>query len=306
MEQQIQASAFYKSRGFSGRMSESFKFLEKNLKQILQVSIIGLLPFCALSAYVQTMLPQILAVDMVVIGWGLALVCLNLLTSLYFHSFIYAMLQKYAELDYVPTLKLKDWWSLVKKKLGRVFLYNVFISILVMVCIAVVMIPFIISMSGMSAQSETPVAFPMWGVITSLVLFLLLVVGVVPLCLLPSFYLLTPASLMGSFVRSYKIGLPHWGALFGMLLLTLIFAGIMSTVGGLPYYITVMIDRLVVLTDGGASGLPFYYNGLRWVLALLMEVVAYYATLLLIVPMAFQYASLVVMKQEKEQASQLA
>ena len=57
MDEQLQTSPLYKSRGFSGRLLESFKFLEKNFKQIFKISILGLVPVSVLSALTMTFFP---------------------------------------------------------------------------------------------------------------------------------------------------------------------------------------------------------------------------------------------------------
>ena len=119
MDEQLQTSSLYKSRGFSGRLSESFKFLEKNFKQIFKVSILGLIPIGVLSALTMTFFSIQQMEGPMAIVWLSLMVCFSLVASLYFHSFVYAMLEKYGELGYVPSMKLKAWWPLMKKKMGR-------------------------------------------------------------------------------------------------------------------------------------------------------------------------------------------
>lgn len=120
---------------------------------------------------------------------------------------------------------------------------------------------------------------------------------------MPNFYLLGSQSLMGSFTQSYKLGVPHWGSMFGIALLTLILTIIGEMLGALPYYITVLVDYLIALAaeDGNTVTLPFYYVSMRVTFAFLASVIAYYASLLIVVPMAFQYASLITMRKEKEE-----
>lgn len=302
MDELLQTSSLYKSRGFSGRLSESFKFLEKNFKQIFRISIYGLIPICVLSSLLVTFFPlQTMDGSMAFVTLFL-LLCFSLAASLSFHSYIYAMLEKYGEVGYVPVMKLKGWWPLMKKKMGRVLLFDLFMGIFVSVCLSIVMIPWLMSSVSMLTGAE-PASASLWGIILSLILFLIFIFALIPLCLMPGFYMLGSKSLMKSFTLSYKIGVPHWGSVFGIGLLTSILLLIVSVLGSLPYYITEMIDYLVALAsqDGEEATLPFYYQLLRFLFAFLSAVISYYASLLLVVPMAFQYASLVTMDKEKEQ-----
>lgn len=301
MDEQLQTSPLYKSRGFSGRLLESFKFLEKNFKQIFKISILGLVPVSVLSALTMTFFP-IQAMDgWMVVVWCLLMMFFALVASLYFHSFVYVMLEKYGELGYVPCMKLKAWWPLMKKKMGRILLYDLFMAAFVMICILIVFAPFIISATSMDAELATG-SMPVWGIALSLLLFLGFTFAFVPLFLMPNFYLLGSESLMGAFTSSYRLGIPHWGSMFGIALFTLILAFIGEALGALPYYITELINYLIALSaeDGNMVTLPFYYLSLRIVFAFLASIATYYASLLVVVPMTFQYASLVTMKKEKE------
>jgi len=301
MDEQLQTSFLYKSRGFSGCLSESFKFLEKNFKQIFKISIFGLVPVGILSALTMTFLP-IQKMDGWMVGvWFFLMMAFSLVASLYFHSLAYAMLEKYGEVGYVPSMKLKAWWPLMKKKMSRILLYDLFLAAFVVICLSVVFVPFVISVTPVA---EAPVAesFPVWGVALSLLLFFGFVFVVVPLLLMPNFYLLGSESLKGAFTQSYKLGVPYWGSVFGIALFTFILAFIGEMLLGLPYYITELINYLVALSagEGNMVTLPFYYLSLRIIFAFLASVATYYASLLIVVPMAFQYASLVTMKKEKE------
>lgn len=300
MDEQLQTSALYKSRGFSGRLSESFKFLEKNFKKIFKISIFGLIPIGVLSALTVTFLPLQKMDGLMVLVWFFLMICCSLLASLYFHSFIYAMLEKYGELGYVPSMKLKAWWPLMKKKMGRVFLCDLFLGIFFGVSLMIVFIPLILSSVSMFTASPTA-SLPVWGPLLSLFLFLVFVFVAIPLFLMPNFYLLGSESLMSSFTQSYKLGVPHWGSMFGIALFTLILYFVAGILGGLPYYVTELIDYLIALAaeDGNVVTLPFYYLTMRMTFAFLMAIIGYYASLMVVVPMAFQYASLVTIKKEK-------
>ncbi len=305
MNEQFQTSVLYKSRGFSGRLSESFKFLERNFKQIFKISILGLIPVGTLSAFTLTFMPVQSMDGMLVLVWLLIMLVLSLAASLYFHSFIYAMLEKYGELGYVPSMKFKAWWPLMKKKMGRVLLCNLFLGIFSVVCLLVVFIPYILSTASI-AESSVPVSVPLWGPLLSLLFFIVFFFVFIPLLLMPNFYLLGRESLMGSFTQSFKLGIPHWGSMFGIALLAFILSFIAEILGGLPFYVTELVNYLIALSaeDGNMVTLPSYYVMMRVAFAFLMSVIGYYASLIVLVPMAFQYASLVTMKKEKEMAEQ--
>ena len=82
MDEQLQTSSLYKSRGFSGRLSESFKFLEKNFKQIFKVSILGLIPIGVLSALTMTFFSILHKEGPMAIVWLSLMVCFSLVASL--------------------------------------------------------------------------------------------------------------------------------------------------------------------------------------------------------------------------------
>ncbi len=333
MDEQLQSTVLYKSRGFSGRLSEGFKFLEKNFKQIFKISIIGLLPVSMLSALTMVFnknlnqkykknkkkkkpvsflsaltmvfLPVHLLDGMMVVVWFLLMIVFALLASLYFDSFIFSMLEKYGEVGFVPVMKLKGWWPLMKTKLTRVLLCDVVVGIFMAISLLIIFMPYIAGLSLTEPAAESAAvssSLPVWSVVMTILLAIVFIVAWIPLALMPNFYLLGNRSLMGSFVRSFKLGFPHWGAMFGMVLFALIMFAITELFGGLPYFITQMMDYLIALAaeDGNVAVLPFYYVILKIVLALIMVLVSSYASLFIVVPLAFQYASLVTMEKEKK------
>lgn len=59
MENIEHLSTFYKRRGFSGRLSGGYKFLEKNLQTILRVGSFILVPYAVILAFAMTWLMDI-------------------------------------------------------------------------------------------------------------------------------------------------------------------------------------------------------------------------------------------------------
>lgn len=294
----------YKSRGFSGCVSESFKFLEKNFRQIFKVSIAGLALVGVLSVLVMTCFPVYVGGWMAAVRLLLA-VCCSLAASVYFHSLVYAMLEKYGESGYVPSMKWKAWLPLMRKKTGRVLRVDLFVGIFVCIGLAIACVPLAADMMPADAEAASQ-SFPVWGAALSLLLFFGFVFAVVPLFLMPASYLLGKMPLKSAFVSSYRLGVPHWGAVFGLALFSYLLAAIGETLGAMPYYITEVIQYFVALSvnEGDAAALPAYFLPLRALTAFVASLVAYYASLLVLVPMAFLYASLVAKRREQEQETE--
>ncbi len=303
MENIEQLSAFYKRRGFTGRLFGGYVFLEKNFRTILRTSSFVLIPYAVLMAiglvWLSDSLQKVAAsADVAALAatpgvwadfiWPVALrglICFVIMLAgmCFWQALVFGMFRKYVELGYIPSLKITAWYSWMSRDIWRYFLYALFVIFFWVV---------IESIGYMLAIINT------WLVLVMLPV--MLYCGVIFL-LFPYFYMIERETLWDAFLHAFRKGTPVWGTTFSIGLVTGIIVGILVIVCSMPMYITVMIDNLVAkgTADGNVADLPSYYVALKVVCYALYMYAVSLGLLCIEAPLLFHYASVVASDKEK-------
>ncbi|MEG2573860.1 MAG: hypothetical protein RSA44_04265 [Bacteroides sp.] len=288
MDTQISQTAFFKSRSLAGRLSASFQFINKNFSLLLKLSSFILLPMAVLSALYMAVYPSnstFVGVS-VVQTIAFALVGIVCFVSFFlFNSFLYSVIQKYAELGVVPNLTLKNMKLLLitnAKKLLLIWLVFAALFILygALVC-------------GLAYLS-------LYTLLLTIPLFFFLIM---PLSYTNFIYLYEGTSIVASFKKSFKLGLPSWGSIFVIVLLMGCLAALFQLIVSLPWMSLMMAASFanVSMLQGDVVSLPGYFGVLVFFLSFISVLLSSLSSIIVTIPMAFQYASVEASRREREQ-----
>ena len=304
MENIEQLSAFYKRRGFIGRLFGGYVFLEKNFRTLLRVGSYVLVPYAILMAVAMGWLSDTMrdavsvangaawttpaggapAAIMGQIAVPAAVCCLiSLVGMCIWQALSFGMFRKYVELGYVPSLKMKAWFTGITRDVWRYFLLLLFLLFF-------------------------------WAVVTALLYMLVTVncwLGLVMLpvmlycsvifLLFPYFYMMERETLWDAFLHAFRRGTPAWGTTFSIALVTGIIVGIFTLICSMPMYITAIVDNLVAkgAMDGNVSDLPSYYSLLKVGCYAICLYAGALAMLFVEAPLLIHYGSVVAPDKEK-------
>ena len=303
MENIEQLSAFYKRRGFTGRLFGGYMLLEKNFSTILRTGSFVLIPYAIVMAVslvwlfdtIQTVVsPANMAAWMQTPGafadallpvamQGLVCFLVLLIGMCVWQALVFGMFRKYMELGYVPSMKMKAWFSWMSRDIWRYFLYALFSLFFWIVVEAILYM--LVTVNGWLGLVMLPV------MLYCAVIFLLF----------PYFYMIERETLWDAFLHAFRKGTPTWGTTFSIGLVAGIIVGVFTLICSMPMYVTVLIDNLVAksIIDGNVPELPSYYVALK----ILCYAIYVYAGALGMVfvesPLLFHYASVVSPDKEK-------
>lgn len=289
MEKSTTSTFVYKRRGFMGRISEGFRFLEHHFRLLLRISALVAVPSALLLALVLVVFRTDIALTFLSADeagqwfWGLVFV-IALAGCVCWNGLMYTVFQQYVSLGYVPSLAYRAWAGRLSGNLWRVFLYVLFIGFVQLVFMALLYMCYMVSVY--------------------LAVFLLFVwlFCMVPLAVMPYYYMIDRIPLWFAFLKSYRRGVPLWGGIFGLLVLTGIFYGVVVFIGNLPLLIIQAVNYFATLgqIQGEVIDLPGYYVVLAGFLIALGMVVNFCAVWMVRAPLFYQYVSLVADEQAEE------
>lgn len=294
MENIEQLSAFYKYRGFSGRLADGFSFFTKNFKTVMVTSAFILVPLTVVLAIVAGLFFP-LGMGTATAGSALStsywvvqalIVVLLLLGVSVWGAALFAMYRQYIDLGYVPSWKAKVWLGYMKCDIWRFFLFVLFLVFIWAV------------LSSLIAIVATRWIW-IWLVCLPVLVYLDVIFS-----LIPYYYMIDRMTLWDSILHAFRKGTRSWGTTFGILLFANIVAGFLMLIVSLPCIITVVVDALAArsLAMGGEADLPSYYVALRILCYALCFYASFLGYWLTTGALLFQYASLSARDKEKELA----
>lgn len=277
--------------------------LEKNFSTILRTGSFVLIPYAIVMAVslvwlfdtIQTVVsPANMAAWMQTPGafadallpvamQGLVCFLVLLIGMCVWQALVFGMFRKYVELGYVPSMKMKAWFSWMSRDIWRYFLYALFSLFFWIVVEAILYM--LVTVNGWLGLVMLPV------MLYCAVIFLLF----------PYFYMIERETLWDAFLHAFRKGTPTWGTTFSIGLVAGIIVGVFTLICSMPMYVTVLIDNLVAksIIDGNVPELPSYYVALK----ILCYAIYVYAGALGMVfvesPLLFHYASIVSPDKEK-------
>ncbi len=303
MENIEQLSAFYKRRGFIGRLFGGYVLLEKNFRTLLRAGSFVLVPYAVLMAIGLVWLSDTMRDaasstnmaawmtgkgDWAAVVWPVvmpaAACCLVFLVGMcVWQALMFGMFRKYIELGFVPSLKMKAWFSWMGRDVWRYFLYILFTMFFWMV-VAAILYMF--------------VTINRW---LGLVMLPVMLYFAVTLILFPYFYMIERETLWDAFLHAFRRGTPVWGTTFSIRLFTCIIVGIFTLICSMPMCITMIVDNQVVwsVMDGNVPDLPSYYVFLKVGCYAIYLYANALGMIFIEAPMLFHYASVILPEKEK-------
>ncbi len=267
---------FYKVRTLAGRLSAGMKFINDNLRLLLKLSAPIILPVALAASFYALFLHEISrsvpvwAVCTLLFA-GIILIGGSLTVSLWF-----ALLEKYQESGYLPPYRLKDLKVLLPTGFKRAFRMVFFLFVLY------------------SVWASLFFFMGLWSIYTWFVLIPVSIFMLVPFSLYPYVYMLGKKKLIASLKEIFRIGIRYWGSTFAIILVMGTLVWLAQTIVSLPFGVMaeVQVRAEIAALTGEPSSLPFYFPGLMVVLGLVSFCFSYFLSLLLVVPLAFQYGSM--------------
>lgn len=300
MNDQISKIEFFKLHSLSGKLSDSFKFINGNFNVLVKLSSYILLPlalFLGLFTIVQnkiTDVQMLMSLPKEEFITFLVLCLLGLIVTLFgvsiFASLIYTLIREYQVRDSISFLSLRD----IKKPL----IANAKkIWILLPVFILIFIIFFVLT--GVLAKLS------LYTLIVTVPLFFILSI---PLAYTGYIYIYEDIKAFPAIWKSYKIGMPTLGSAFAVALFSSIFIFIICVISSMPFLIASIVNNLSivsVLEGGDVSTLPGYFSILLYVLAVFSIYVHYISQIFFMVAMGLQYFSTTASRAEKLEENQI-
>lgn len=275
----------FKSRSLVGRLAASFRFLNDNLSLFLRLGTYVLLPMAVVEAlylaFFRPVSPE--GGDVVAMVAGAIAGIVVVAGHCFFGSLVFTLLKKQAELGGLPAYRLKDLKAPLLANARKVFSCSLLLFAIGLLCgvLAVVL------------AMLTP-----WTLVLTLPLLLFVMV---PLSYTIYIYIFEETTLLSALVKSFKLGVPAWGATFAVLLVSFLVALIIQVVAVLPWYTALMVDHLAYLSQmrGEAVALPGFFSYLMFFLALVGILISSIANTIAMSAMAFQYGSAETKRKEQ-------
>lgn len=267
----------FKSRSLAGRLSASFKFLNANLSLLLRLGTYIVLPVAVVEALYMAFFG---AVPQAGAGAGyLAASAVAFLVavagSCFFSSLVYTLLRGHAETGSLPAYRLKDLKQPLLANARKVFFSGLLLFAVGLLCGALAV--------GLAVLTPYTLILTV-----PLAVFIL-----VPLGYLTYIYIFEDVPLTAAVVKSYKLGIPTWGAAFSVLLISYLLALVIQVVACLPWYTAVMVENLAYVAQMRGEGgvLPGFFPYLMFFLVLAGTLISFLANMLVLSAMGYQYGS---------------
>ena len=299
MNNQISKIEFFKLRSLSGKLSDTFKFVNENLNVLVKLSSYILLPLALLLGLFIVVQNKITDMRMLMslpegelitlFAFGLLGILVALLGVSIFVALIYTLIHEYQVRDSISLLSLRDI-----KKLLIVNIKKIWHLIPVFILIFAVFLVF----TGVLAKLS------FYTLIVTIPLFFILSI---PLSYTGYIYLYEDIKLFPAVWKSYKIGMPTLGSSFAVVLFSAIFIFIICIVSSMPFWVASIVNNLSIVSvlGGDTPTLPGYFSILLYVLAVFSIYVHYISQIFLIIAMGFQYFSTTVSCAEKLEENQV-
>ncbi len=282
-------SPLFKSRSVLGRLSASFKFINDHAGLLLRVGGIALLPASLLWA-VYAAVEASIASGSGVAGWQIAvgvivlLVCLALFCG--FQSLLYVWIKQFSDGEMRVEYAWKHLLEPMKRYAGRLLSADIVLAVVLLLCLVLGWGLFLLSPYTLIAT--LPFAF-----------FVL-----VPFSYLAPVYILDNCSFSAALVKSLRMGLPTWGAMFAVSLVAWVVCGLVTFVGVLPFALGIAAMLSSFADFSTEVLLPVYFPFLIFLFAALGVWVAGLAHSLVTVAAVFQYGSAEARRQEWKEENQ--
>lgn len=188
---------------------------------------------------------------------------------------IYTLFYKYARSGSLPEYRLKDLKQALIVDAKKIFLYGLVIFVIGTLCGILILL--LLSLSPYTLILTIPLA-----------LFVLL-----PFSYTPFVYILEETSLINAIIKSFKLGIPTWGAIFAIRFISSFIVFIIQLIVCLPWLMGLMVNSYatIAVMSGETVVLPGFFPFLMFFLVTIALLISYLTNVLIISAMAFQYGS---------------
>ena len=281
-------SLLFKSRSVLGRLSASFKFVNDHIGLLLRVGGMALLPVSLLCGVYVAIMSSLASGG--VAGWQVFVGGIVLLARLVllcgFRSLLYVWLGQYADGKVCVEYSWKQLFEPMKRYAGRLLGAGVVSVVAVLACLA--FCGGLFMLSPYTLIGTLPV-----------VLFVL-----VPFAYLPAVYVFDGCSLGAALVKSFRRGVPTWGAMFAVSLVAWVVCSLIAIVGSLSAIVGSLAVIFSLADFSSEAVLPVYFPFLMFFFAVMAVWISSMAHSLVIVAGVFQYGSVEASQREWEEENQ--
>ena len=277
MADQIYNLELFKSRSVLGRLFAAFRFVNNNLRVFLKLGTYLLLPMVVILALYNVLFITGLQDKTSAGYWIVTIISFLILIAgtCCFNSLIYTLFYKYARSGSLPEYRLKDLKQALIVNAKKIFLYGLVIFVIGTLCGILILL--LLSLSPYTLILTIPLA-----------LFVLL-----PFSYTPFVYILEETSLINAIIKSFKLGIPTWGAIFAVRFISSFIVFIIQLIVCLPWLMGLMVNSYatIAVMSGETVVLPGFFPLLMFFLVTISLFISYLTKVLIISAMAFQYGS---------------
>lgn len=287
MEQQSTKIKFYVRRTFGEKLNATFDFIKQNWKPLFKYTTYFILPICLIQAFFLNKsmgwMTAIFAATTDIYGmdgynqtYYFLGIFLNIIGSTVLVSPVYAIMQLYNNTPgRLENITFNDLKPYVFHNMGRYLL-----SMIVVVIFGIIFGAIFVALA-VSLQL-------MWFV---LLLYIVMLIVYIPLSLIVPIMIFERISLGKAFVKSFKLGFPTWGGIFGVWFVMGILYSILAGVVMIPFMVVYLVNYFMGISDTTliAETSTFYSIGM-YLLGILSIYGAYLFMILPVIGIAYQYA----------------
>jgi hypothetical protein len=280
---------FYRIRTFGEKLNVTFDFFREAWKPLFKFTLYLILPICLIQSFgINSIMrfsfrmgalqgfDQLSDIWSFGINYGVYMLC-AIVGSCLLSALIYTLMQEYERRETrLLNIEIQDFKDLLIKNLWKMLRMSLFfIGIILLVALIV----------GILA------AMSLWTMVLTIPAVLVgLIVAMVPLSLVPAFYVFEDMPLEATIRKAFRYGFSEWGGTFGVLFVLGFLGNIISTVTMMPWYIVTLVGSVFSLTEPSLEvDASIWYQFVTYLLGIIQSYGTYAGTMFSVVGIAFQY-----------------
>ncbi len=287
---------FYKKRNFSEKMSAAFDFIKANIKMLLQLSLYLLLPVSLLqgifmNTYIGTVfnfsvgMGQTASVEpgMItgilpsLVGSFLGMMIIGLFGYALLISLTFTTVQEYNEKGTLQGIIFNDLKPRLIQNAKRALIvslamFGMVIAAYLLIILCIVTVPLLLIL-----------------LVPAFIVFIL------PLTMIYPVYIFEDINLSAAIAKGFRLGLKTWGPLFGILFVMGLLAGVLQSVGAIPFSIFFFTKAILSVSDPTALDFTGSFGSsiAMYITAVIAVFFSYVSYILIQLGLAYHYSSTV-------------
>lgn len=287
---------FYKKRNFSEKMSAAFDFVKANIKILLQLSLYLLLPVSLLqgifmNTYIGTVFnlstglgqtasvetEMLMSILPSIMGSFLGIMILGLLGYALLISLTFTTIQEYNEKGSLKGIMFNDLKPRLIQNAKRALvvclaIFGLAIAAYLLILLSAFIFPFLLI-----------------ALIPAFIVFIL------PMTMIYPVYIFEDIKLSAAIVKGFRLGLKTWGPLFGIMFVMGLLAGVLQSVGAIPFSIFFFTKAILSVSDPTALDMTATFGSsiAMYITAVIAVFFSYVSYILIQLGVAYHYSSTV-------------